>query len=284
MRVGLLFFGLHRFANLTKSNLLRILPSGWELKVYSHSWKSSDGVHAPWVKAHDLEVASDEEFRALWPSVNAVEEAFTQSEPPCVASSDPHFANFSGYESRRSVFRMMCSISMVCEMALHDEGNDCSRFVMTRTDFLCFLGLPEPLSSNPPVGVFFPNLRRNNGFCDWFLVFDKNALRVLSRLRYSFEALVMETMSFAGEELLLRALENGGCKVKSFEWRGILVRDSELADSRFGKLPMTKEFFRKRTAELFRSRVSNILDSIAGKIQSINSLQGSTRKKIRSSP
>lgn len=152
-------------------------------------------------------------------------------------------------------------------MALDDTAVSCSTYVLTRTDFLGFSKLPSPSADHLRANVLFPDLRRNNEFCDWLLVVDKRALRALSDASQSLTDLIRETQSFAGEDLLRRALERTGCQIEPFAWHGILVRDRDLEDIRFGRLPFAKGFFWKRIKQSVSLQFMNFLDFVAVKLR-----------------
>jgi len=253
---------MHRFAGQTSSALKSCLPRTLNLEVLSHTWSTDDDVSAPWLKSRDLMVASPTRFVEIWPQSQLLVEPFDHELPSSVEKPDSDQFGYSGFESRASTYRMLCSISRVCELALARADVESDMFILTRTDFLAFDPLPLDLSSLNTGSVFFPNLRRNGGFCDWFLILDSSGIESLILGAEKFTEVSSAIKSFAGEDILASLLDSRGKKVSRYRWSGMLMRDPILDDSRFGKFPRRTPYLRRWASQVTSAKMQNLFDFV----------------------
>ncbi len=259
----MLFFGIHRFAAITEKSLMRSLSNFNEVRVLSHTWTSEDEVRAPWIDPAKIAITPPQTFRTLWPnSLISIDDPSDVIDEGGFADLE-NFTSYPGYSSRRGVIRMITSIGKVCEMALQEGVESGDLTVLTRTDLLTFEPLPVFDEDQLTGSVIYPNLRRNGQFCDWIMIVDAGALKALSQLPNEFKEIVRECRSFAGEDVLRSQLERHGLKLRPFTWSGILVRDKDLVNVNFGKLPKISPYRLRRLRQSLHFAVQNILDFIS---------------------
>ncbi len=269
MRINVLFYGIHRFADFTNRKLIESLSNYAEVRIFSHTWSSDNGISAPWLDRTKLEISSREEFKALWPNSNLVIESDIGVLHQTALDELDSYSTFSGYGSRAGVLRMITSIGKVCELALAQVTDFNEITVLTRTDLMTFDRLPDFIGSQVKGLVWYPNLRRNREFCDWFMVLDVSALKILAALPPRLHEVIIELKSFAGEDILRHVLTQSGFCLRPFSWSGILVRDKELSNLNFGRLPFKKPFRARRLKQFVSFVVQNAADACVGFISSL---------------
>lgn len=223
MRICIGFHGQARFVELGARNTVEnLLNLGAEkVDVVLHTWKTtSPKTAAPWAQRHQIVLSSFKEAKKILRPVAYVSTEHnldSKFESACRKQNDSPLC----FNLAQMFFSLDRTIAL-----LASTGKIYDSYLLCRFDFWSDLW-KLPVANKGT--VLSPKIIPTSKICDWLLVVDYTTLTQMAGSPISSFANVLfaQGPTLAGEEILMRYLDQLGLSVKSFRAGGRIVRDRE---------------------------------------------------------
>jgi hypothetical protein len=227
-RVALVLSGQQRFADKTFHQFKKYLPFDI-IDVFFHTWDLSDEE----VNSNSFFISNKQLIDTFKP-VKFLFEEHPQLEFEKIATSIGKNSSAPPINIL-SMFYSMLKSDLLRQQ--HEKVNEFKYDLVIRARFDFFLLAKHKFERAPSKEVYFPDLIRNDSvFCDWFFYSSSENMTLITKCFENIISYSKNNVSFCGENLLYRHLQNHGLIGLKFVSSGFLIRDKFKVNLNFGRV------------------------------------------------